>query len=301
MSGQDRFRPLREDQTLKPPPKDDGWTTIVPVPKLAPELPAKTIEDATPPGHKDVQKWDYLDADGNLTAIVVRYNAPANGDGKPSKQFKQFTYCCRAGHYEWRPKSLPHPRPLYRLGELVARPEAPVLIVEGERKAEAAALLFPDYVVTSSSHGASSAKTADWSVLTGRDVTIWRDNDAPRAEDAKAVAELLQPLASQVRIVEILADVGFSEGWDLADEQPDGADLRAMLDAAIPPKQKPEAVPKAKKPNGSDPKSAGFSMTPKGLFWADPGDSEKPKIFVSGPFEVLRGTVTTPATFGGCF
>jgi hypothetical protein len=101
----------------------------------------------------------------------------------------------------------------------------------------------------------------------------------------------------KLRVVDIPAT--FPEDWDLADEPPDGADLRAMLDAAIPPKQKPEAVPKAKKPNGSDPISAGFSMTPKGLFWTDPCDSEKPKIFVSGPFEVVAKNRDDTSNFWG--
>jgi hypothetical protein len=40
-------------------------------------------------------------------------------------------------------------------------------------------------------------------------------------------------------------------------------------------------------------------MTPKGL--TNPCDSEKPKIFVSGPFEVLAKNRDDTATFGGCF
>jgi putative DNA primase/helicase len=138
----------------------------------------------------------------------------------------------------FQPPRKSEPRPL----ELTARPGAPVLIVEGEKTADAAVLLFPDYVTTSPG-GAGAFDRADWSPLVGRDCRLWPDHDAPGMKYHAGVAGHLPKL----RMVDIPAT--FPEGWDLADERPDGADLRAMLDAAIPPKQKPEAVPKAKKPN----------------------------------------------------
>jgi hypothetical protein len=58
-------------------------------------------------------------------------------------------YTCwrnRAGQLEWRRKWWPEPRPLYGLDQLAARPDALVIVTEGEKAADAAALIFPDAV-----------------------------------------------------------------------------------------------------------------------------------------------------------
>ena len=81
----------------------------------------------------------------------------------------------------------PNPRPLYNLDKLSARPEAPTMIVEGEKATDAAAELLPDFVVTTSPFGAKSAGKADWSPVEGRDVTIWPDNDEAGAGYARDV------------------------------------------------------------------------------------------------------------------
>ena len=55
---------------------------------------------------------------------------------------------------------------------------APVLVVEGEKTAEAAAVRFPDYVVATSP-GGSGAAAKRTGHLSGRDVVIWPDADEP--------------------------------------------------------------------------------------------------------------------------
>lgn len=70
-------------------------------------------------------------------------------------------------------------RPLYNLGELAERPKAIVLMVEGEKTAEAAKLLFPQYVVTTWIGGGENVKNVDLSPLIGRNVFLWPDNDLP--------------------------------------------------------------------------------------------------------------------------
>ena len=59
----------------------------------------------------------------------------------------------------------PAPRPLYGLPGLGERPEAPVLVVEGEGTADAAALLFPEHVVISWANGTNAIAKADWQPL----------------------------------------------------------------------------------------------------------------------------------------
>jgi putative DNA primase/helicase len=108
-------------------------------------------------------------------------------------------------------KGFPSPRPLYGLQLLAERLEAPVLVVEGEKTADAAAELLPDFLVVTSPFGAKSAGKADWSVLNGREVTIWPDNDEAGAGYAAAVLRRV-PHAKLVELPAFLKD-----GWDLAD------------------------------------------------------------------------------------
>ena len=47
-------------------------------------------------------------------------------------------------------KGFPDPRPLYGLDRITQRPNSPVLVVEGEKAADAAGKIFPDYVCVTS-------------------------------------------------------------------------------------------------------------------------------------------------------
>ena len=116
------------------------------------------------------------------------------------------------------------------------RLDAPVLVVEGEKAADAVRNIFPDYVAVTSSGGARAAAKADWSPLAGRAVTIWPDADAPGRDYAAEAAQLIQQAgAATVAIVNVPAEL--PEAWDLADDLPADvthADLQAMIDGARP-------------------------------------------------------------------
>src|SRR5260221_251611 len=57
-----------------------------------------------------------------------------------------------------------------QLDKLAGRPDAPVIICEGEKSAEAAAVIFPKSVAVTAPGGANAADKADWSVLRGRKI-----------------------------------------------------------------------------------------------------------------------------------
>jgi putative DNA primase/helicase len=136
----------------------------------------------------------------------------------------------------WIDGDMPAPRPLYWLPELLAAPGAEVLIVEGERTAEAAAAILREYAVTTSPGGAASAARADWSPLAGRRVVCWPDADDPGQQYAADVARLAAAAgAAEVRIVDL--PPGLPAGWDLADALPAGwtvETVRELLAAARP-------------------------------------------------------------------
>ena len=165
----------------------------------------------------------------------------------------------------WCPKGFPKPHPLYRLQELHARPDAPVLVVEGEKAADAAASIFPDYVATTSPHGAKSADKSDWSAVKGRQVIVWPDNDKEGSEYANAVARLCSEAgAAYVAIVGLPKE--FPEKWDLADPLPPGwslEDLNELLKSAKAweprGKKSPRAAANDPQPGAQDDDEATFT------------------------------------------
>jgi uncharacterized protein (DUF927 family) len=182
----------------------------------------------------------------------------------------------------WRFKGPPAPRPLYGLDRLAARPDAPVLAVEGEKAADAIGAPFADHVAVTWSGGAKAAARSDWRPLAGRRVVIWPDADDAGRDAARAVARLaLEAGAASAAIVRVPED--WPAGWDLADVPPAGvtaATLRAMLDAA-------EAVAVSASDAGDDGLVFGFKMRADGL-WFD--DGENAAVHVCGPLRVSAAT-----------
>jgi putative DNA primase/helicase len=142
----------------------------------------------------------------------------------------------------WRSTGLPVPRPLYNLPVLLASPDALVVLVEGEKKADRVAELFPGCVGTTSMGGAKSAKCSDWTPLAGHRVIIWPDNDEPGRGYAKDVARLVAAVgAASVEIVTIPTD--WPVGWDISDLLPEGPSvesLAVLLQSAAPPAPEPQ-------------------------------------------------------------
>ena len=93
-------------------------------------------------------------------------------------------------------------------------PDAPVLMVEGEKTADAAQGYFPDHGVLTWNGGANAVAKADLSPLQGKKVTIWPDNDEPGFKAALSLADLLEGQAD-VSIVQ--PPDTLPEKWDLAD------------------------------------------------------------------------------------
>jgi putative DNA primase/helicase len=208
-----------------PAPATPEWCPITPVPDDAPR---------TFPPHRLGQPsavWDYHDTAGSLHMRVCRWDHD-EGD----KTILPLAYCeDDAGRRSWRWQQLPTPRPLYGLDRLADRPDSPVLVVEGEKTADAAAKVFPNHVVITSSGGSNAAGKADWSQLAGRPAVIWPDHDGPGRKYAADVARLATK-AGAVSARVVVVPRAWPDRWDLADKPPDGVTtetLRAMLDGAV--------------------------------------------------------------------
>lgn len=202
-----------------------AWCALLPVP-----------DGASPPfaAHqthgKPSMQWAYHNAAGQLLCWVYRFEPKNEGE---RKQFFPLTYCeDTKGKRMWRWQGLPEPRPLYRLDGLTANASAPVVVCEGEKAADSAALLFPDAICTTMLNGAQSPHKSDWRPLAGRTVWLWPDNDEAGRECMAKVATLARDAgALSVAVFNLSAfacapgggDVRpLTEKWDAADAVADG-------------------------------------------------------------------------------
>jgi hypothetical protein len=124
---------------------------VIPVPVNAPPAPAEHFELGKP-----TETWTYTDATGATIGYVCRFDPPGR-----KKEFWPLTLHCVNGKLEWRWKSWAIKRPLYGLHKLADKPSANVCVVEGEKSADAAQKLLPDYVTVTSPNGSNAADKAD--------------------------------------------------------------------------------------------------------------------------------------------
>lgn len=172
---------------------------------------------------RPTMKFPYRTRDGRLICWVLRVEF----DGR--KITPAVLWMERPDGTEgWTLGSLPEPRPPYNLQELTERPDAPVIIVEGEKAADAAKRLYPKAVAISWLGGGKAYAKTMWSLLKGRRVMLWPDNDEPGENTClgywnherwtHGLAELL--IAAGVDVVKYLPrDPTKREGWDVADAE----------------------------------------------------------------------------------
>ena len=210
-------------------PKSSAWVPLVPVPEDAPPLHC---------GNDEIRIWNprrntfwrcrcdrvdsYRDVAGRTIGYVLR--VPLRDGGKITPQV---TYCVGPdGRRLWCCVPFPSPRPLQGLSELSARPDVPVLIVEGEKCRHAAAKAFPGYVVVTWPGGAQGLRRVDFSPLQGRDVILWPDADETGRKAMIGFADHTglwrEGVAQYVHAVGVQSiqyvDPGTrNDGWDVAD------------------------------------------------------------------------------------
>lgn len=226
----------------------DVWTPLAFVPEGAPEPKSQHFKHGKPS-----RVWTYRDAQGRVIGHVYRFDLAT---GK--KDVIPLTFCRNErGILDWRWQSFGKPRPLYGLDLLAAKPDVGVIIVEGEKAADAARTICPGIVITWPG-GGKAVKHADWTPLRGRKVLIWPDQDLKRWTEDDELKHRI-PLGSKVGdlwpddkqpgnaaatdICKALAKIAQStnivrppatdvDGWDLADAVDEGWDrdrLRAWL------------------------------------------------------------------------
>ena len=256
------------DRAAKPKPPSGEW--VAPVPDGAPDPRTSHNRHGKPS-----VSWAYRDGEGQLLHWVCRFD---KADG--AKEILPLTLWREGKNLEWRWKAAPVPRPLYGLDRLAANPAAPVLVVEGEKAADAGAALFPAFAVLSWSGGSKAVAKSDWAPLAGRRVVILPDADTPGREAAAVVAKLAGAAgADGVAVIALPSDL--PQGWDCADAFPDGfalADLQSRLADALTGASA-----------GVIDLPWGYQLNETGLWWHEPGkeDGAGRDVRLADGFEVL--------------
>lgn len=230
--------------------KASTWTPIVPVPKEV-ENPSiagdKYLSYMLKEGNKEVSRHAYRDESGNLKGYVFRIE---KADG--SKITPPLAYCQNERGFKawkWQAFEKENKTP-YGIEKLAQDAAKPVLIVEGEKTADAAQKLLPDYHVLTWSGGAGNLGKTNWECLAGREVTIWPDNDVGGLKAADTLQKTVSSINAEKGLnpsVGIVAlPQGLPEKWDLADKLSEGWTLdtvREMITEAISIKDKAFVIP----------------------------------------------------------
>ena len=148
--------------------------------------------------------WIYRETQGQPLMALYRFDLALDEDGKTKKVFAPLTWCQSSDNQtvQWRWQGLPEPRPLLRLHELSLQADATVVLCEGEKAADAAAELFPDYVATCWPNGSNAWHKADLSPLKNRKGVLWPDNDPSGTTCMDAVAKKLEVIGAEpVRVI----------------------------------------------------------------------------------------------------
>ncbi|WP_241760973.1 toprim domain-containing protein, partial [Rickettsia endosymbiont of Ixodes scapularis] len=176
--------------------------------------------------------YAYKDANDKLLGHVVRFVSKENG----KKQTLPVTYCYNAAKDEqaWRLKGFTDKgdKPIFGI-EKAALSSKPILIVEGEKVAIAAAKILPDYSVVSWMGGSNAADKVNWNQLQWRDVIIWPDNDKAGFKAAEVIKDKINKANDHIGFVSVVdpTTLKFNGGvhkdllpekWDLADRLPEG-------------------------------------------------------------------------------
>lgn len=223
--------------------KQPEWKPILPVPK-GQENPniasTNSLKVMLRDGWKEVARYAYRDEEGNLKGYVVRLDK-RNGD-KVSKKTPPLAYCVNEkGDKEWRwlgfEKENKTP---YKIEVLSTDLTKPILVVEGEKTADAAQKLLPDYHVLTWGGGAGNVDKTNWQCLVGKTVAIWPDYDYDQTgqEAAKKLQTIITQLNKDadkegcVGIVDLLSHLSnphdLPDKWDLADKLPEGWDIESI-------------------------------------------------------------------------
>ena len=153
--------------------------------------------------------YRYRTPDGTEYARV--YRDPANRPGRKADPYTLRTSGPHAGTWAHR---APQDRWPYRIETLSTG--ASVVIVEGEKCADALAALAEGPDVLTWMGGSSAVLRTNWNGLAGREVTLWPDADEPGKKCMARLADELSRIGAK-SVQAINPEQARPTGWDVAD------------------------------------------------------------------------------------
>jgi DNA primase len=174
-------------------------------------------------GATEASRHAYRDEAGNLKGYVFRIE---KADG--SKITPPLAWCENEKGVEawkWLGFEKENKTP-YGIEKLAQNPHKPILVVEGEKTADAAQKLLPEHNVLTWSGGAGNVGKTNWECLAGREVVVWPDNDSGGLKAADTLQKIVSSVNTEkgldgsVSLVSLPSTL--PEKWDLADKLPEG-------------------------------------------------------------------------------
>ncbi|MBA8904899.1 VapE domain-containing protein [Aminobacter ciceronei] len=154
--------------------------------------------------------FPYFTADGATVGYVLRREFDGGRKETPMVCWVRLP----TGEECWSRFPFPRPRPLYVGGGKSSLRDGQVVVVEGEKCADA--MVAGSYrQAVSWAGGTFGIWHTDWSQLAGRSVIIWPDADEPGVKTANEVAALLAGLGCSVKVLDVSGDL--PKGFDVAD------------------------------------------------------------------------------------
>ncbi len=205
---------------LKKSEKDQDWVSLKPS-ESAPTL--DKISKNLAHYYMETARYQYCDHDGGVLFYTLRLQDKAG---------KKIVLPLSYGHYKdnddepnWSLKGYQaNKKPIYNLQLLQAYPKSKVLVVEGEKTADAASKMFPPekMICITWSGGASAVNKTDWRPLFMRDVIIWPDNDKAGFEASETLCKELRKIGvkSLHEVDKSILAKELPPKWDLADPLP---------------------------------------------------------------------------------
>ena len=257
----------------------------------------ETLGIGEPPASKytTTGTWVYLDRNGEPLYRVVRRDCP----GKP-KRIHQERYDPATGKFIAGKDCMAGVRYVpYRLPDWISE-DVPILVAEGERKVDA--LFDLGFLATCNAGGAGKFGRGFAPYFADRDVVLLPDNDDAGRDHVRKVGEVLKPVATTIKVVEL---PGLAPKGDIVDWLAAGGNaeqLRALIDAAPPFEawlaEQPEPAPPAagngvKQPEPSGPSTVqgSFKLNSSGVHrLTESKDGENEWVWVSSPIEVAAET-----------
>lgn len=186
--------------------------------KLREKLGLETVDDGRkpPPGWPSgipnymkgapVVTYDYKSLDGSEILGYVARSDPTSG--------KMILPFFKRDGGRWKAGAAEKPRPIYNQQRLAKHTDQRVYIVEGEKCVD---MLSRERLLAVTNPGGSKAwMTVDWSILRGREIVIWPDNDEPGIKFAFSVANELSRHDTKAKIINP-KELDLKSGGDVVD------------------------------------------------------------------------------------